>query len=323
MHIALTDTTEATLSIASREKLRSFVNAYWLRPENAFWMLLRSDALTGVPMNAPCVDLSCGDGVFSFLHAGGRFAPEFDVFTSVDRLDQADANHADIYDHVDDSYRPKIIAPPRQVLDCGTDCKESLLSKASRLGFYKRLIRHNNNHSLPFETDQFETVYCNSVYWIERIDAFLSEIRRITVPGGTVILHVKLDSIRQYTLDRHRPLLGDHWLRTINRGRFDSWPTLCDRTDWERRFTEAGLEILSAVPFVTGTHAHIWDIGLRPIAPMLIKTMNAIHSHLRAEIKRDWVAMFCHLLEPFCRPDADLFTEPGEPVEIQYVLTPH
>lgn len=322
MHTAMTQTTAAAAETTSRDKLRRFVSAYWLRPENAFWMVLRSDALDLVPVRSPFLDLSCGDGVFSFLHAGGRFAPEFDVFTAVHKPGQADSAQDDIYDFVDDTYRPKIIAPAVRKLDCGTDCKESSLTKASRLDFYERLIPHDNNRPLPFDSDHFETVYCNAAYWVERIDAFLSELHRITVPGGTVVLHVKLDSIKHYTLERHRDLLGDRWLSIINRGRFGAWPALCDCATWERRFAKAGLETLSALPFVTGTHAHLWDIGLRPIAPLLIKTMNSIHAHLRSEIKRDWVDLFCRLLEPFCRPDANLFTDPGDPVEIQYVLTP-
>ena len=87
--------------------------------------------------------------------------------------------------------------------------------------------------------------------------------------------------------------------------------------------TGAGFDIQEATPFVTGTHAHVWDVGIRPIAPMLTKTMNAIHPHLRREIKRDWVDMFCNLLAPFCKPDLDLFSVPSEPVEIQYVLAPN
>ena len=322
MHTAMTGTAATTVPISSREKLRRFVSAYWLRPENAFWMVLRSDALDAVPMRRPCLDLSCGDGVFSFLHAGGRFAQEFDVFCAVANLDRVGTDHADIFDYVDEAYRPKIIATPAYKLDCGTDYKESLLAKASRLDLYEQLVPHDSNEPLPFDSGRFETVYCNAAYWVQRIDAFLSEVRRITVPGGTVVLQVKLDTIKSCTLEHHRQLLGDRWLGTINRGRFDSWPTLCDRRTWERRFSKAGLEIVSVLPFVTRTHGHIWDIGLRPIAPLLIKTMNAVHAHLRCEIKRDWVDLFCNLLEPFCRPDMDLFTDPGRPIEIQYVLTP-
>lgn len=314
--------TLAPAEITAREKQRRFISAYWLRPENAFWMVLRSDALANVPLRGPMLDLSCGDGVFSFLHAGGRFAPEFDVFGCVDNLHRVHDDHADIYDHVDDDHRPTIVSPPAYTIDCGADHKGNLLTKASWLGMYDRLLPHDNNEALPFEDGAFETVYCNSVYWVERIDDLLREIARVTAPGGKAILQVKLQSIEQFTMAKHRDVLGDRWLNLMDRGRSASWPSLCDRQTWERRFKSAGFEIRQAEPFVTGTHAHIWDIGLRPIAPMLIKAMNAIHPHLRQEIKRDWVDLFCNLLSPLCDPGFDLFDSPSDPVEIQYELAP-
>ncbi len=312
-----------TARTAAVDKLRRFLSAYWLRPENAFWMVLRSDALDAVPIRSPSLDLSCGDGIFSFLHAGGRFAPDFDVFGAVANLDRVTDDYADMFDAVDAGYQPKVLAPPSYTFDCGTDCKRSLLDKAVRLNFYKELLHHDSNDPLPFRSEHFETVYCNAAYWIDRIEEFLAELRRITARGGTIILQVKLDQIRHCTLERHRNVLGKRWLDTINRGRFETWPSLCDAETWESRFDDADLETLAAIPFVGRTHAHIWDIGLRPIAPLLVKAMNSVHAHLRREIKRDWVDLFCTLLEPICDPELDLFEGTSEtPVEMQYVLTP-
>ncbi len=308
--------------VAPLDKRRRFIDAYWLRPENAFWMVLRSDALAKIEWKSPSIDLSCGDGVFSFLHAGGRFEPDFDVFSSVADLNRASAPTADIFDHVDDDYQPSIAGRPRYTIDVGTDHKTSLIAKAAELGVYDALIPHDHNHPMPLPDAKFETVYCNAAYWVDRIDDFLRDIRRITAPGGNIVLHVKLKDIKQFTFAHHREELGDRWLNLIDRGRLASWPTLCNRSTWERRFCDAGLEIVAAEPFVTGTHAHIWDIGLRPIAPLLIKAMNAIHPHLRREIKRDWVDLFCDLLEPFCKSDLDLFAGSDAPVEMQYILTP-
>ncbi len=308
-------------SVMSTDKLRRFVSAYWLRPENAFWMVLRSHVLSSVPIRSPFIDLSCGDGIFSFLHAGGRFAPEFDVFADLSNVAQRDIRMGDLFDSCSEFYQPEIVTRPDYRIDCGTDFKKSLIAKAGCLDFYSRLMEQDHNRALPFADHTFETVYCNAAYWIHEIDAFLSELGRISVSGGTIVLHVKLDAIKRFTLRNRSLRLGDRWLDIINRGRFESWPSLCDRTKWEDRFERAHLEILSAEPFVTGTHAHIWDIGLRPIAPLLIRAMNSLHDHLRSELKHDWVNLFCELLDPFCDPDLDFLTD-GEPVEMQYVLTP-
>jgi len=311
-----------TLESTVADDLRRFLNCYWLRPENAFWMVLRSRALRPYPLRPPSLDISCGDGCFMFLHAGGRFGLDFDVFTSVARLDEVHTTHADMFDHVDDRYRPQIVEPPAWSVDVGTDWKASLLEKAARLGLYRRLVRHDNNEPLPFEDGRFATVYSNSIYWVRQIEPFLREIRRVVAPQGQVLLEVKLERIARCTLARFRHVLGDRWLNIIGRGRLDTWPSLADRATWERRFAEAGLSVVRAVPFVTRTHAHIWDIGLRPIAPMLVRMANEISPQSRRQIKSEWIDLFVELLTPFTRPDIDLLPGPAEPAEILYVLRP-
>ncbi len=302
--------------------LRRFLQAYWLRPENAFWMTLRSQTLSQTRLDRPCVDISCGDGVFSFLHCGGAFDPDFDVFTAVGRLDRVRDDHADIFDVATDEYRPTILSPPAQTVDVGTDRKQALLAKAARLGIYDRLVEHDNNRPLPFDDGAFQTVYCNAAYWVNRIDGFLGEMRRIARPEGRIVLQVKLDSMRRYTLTDYESTFGRRFLDIIGRGRIETWLTVASRQTWEARFARAGLTVESATPFITRTHAHIWDIGLRPIAPMLIRMANALTPATRASIKRDWVELFCELLSPVCDPDFDLFPVHDEPAEIQYVLIP-
>ena len=137
-----------------------------------------------------------------------------------------------------------------------------------------------------------------------------------------MILHVKLDTIAQYTLAPFRAKLGDRMLQTLDRGRLATWPSLASRSEWERRFQRAGLNILATSPLATRTHAHLWDIGLRPIAPLLVRMANELTPDTRLAIKHDWIALFCELLEPICRSDFDLFAQQSEPAEMQYVLRP-
>lgn len=303
-----------------RALLGRFLSAYWLRPENAMWMTLRSEALSRCPLARPSVDLGCGDGVFTFLHCGGRFDPAFDVFASVGRLDEVAGAHADMFDHVTAGYAPPIIAPPAERVDCGADLKASMIEKARRLALYERLVLHDNNNPLPFDNESFETVYCNTAYWVSNIGGFLSELRRVVRRGGRIVLQVKIDAMRDYTLRRHAAALGDRFLDIIGRGRMETWPTLASRAEWERRFAAAGLIVLEETPFATSTHAHVWDIGLRPVAPMLIKMAAALTPATRAEIKGEWVALLTDLLEPLCDPGIDLMGGWSEPAEVQYVL---
>ncbi|MCC7291150.1 MAG: methyltransferase domain-containing protein [Phycisphaerales bacterium] len=300
--------------------LRRFLTAYWLRPENAFWMTLRSLSLSTVEWRGPSIDVSCGDGLFSFLHAGGELDPAFDVFASVGSLDRVTHEHADMFDFAGLQYAPPVTRRPARGIDVGTDLKDAMLAKASALGFYGRLIRHDSNERLPLPDASFETVYCNSAYWVEQIDGFLAELARIAAPSGRVILHVKLDSMRRYTLEPWRAALGENFLRIIGRGRFECWKSLASRLQWERRFQSAGLRIADARAFATPTHSRLWDVGLRPIAPLLTRMAGALTPQTRAAIKRDWVDLFCELLDPMTRVGFDLSETADEPAEMQYVL---
>jgi SAM-dependent methyltransferase len=278
--------------------------------------------LSQVAFKSPSADLSCGDGIFSFLHAAGEFAESFDVFAATGELERVTAQHVDMFDVETAKYAPEITARPEWSIGAATDLKPNMLAKAQALGFYDELIQHDNNRPLPFDDDALATIYCNSAYWVANIDAFLAELARITRPGGCIVLHVKLADMRDYTLRPFRAALGDPWLDIIGRSRMVCWPTVATQSEWERRFTAAGLEWVAATPFVTRTHAHIWDIGLRPIAPLLVRMTQALTPETRLSIKRDWLALFEQLLAPICRPDFDLFDTNDPPAEIQYVLQP-
>ncbi|MBI5866273.1 MAG: methyltransferase domain-containing protein, partial [Planctomycetes bacterium] len=309
-------------SASTRDCLRSFLCAYWLRPENALWMTLRSIALKHSGFDRYHADLCCGDGVFSFLHAGGRFHDEFDVFAAVAHLDRVIGGHADMFDCPAAEYAPPLARAVRPAIPLGADLKPNLLHKARQLGLYAETRQIDGNKRLPLEAGSLRSVYCNSAYWIRRIDSFLQELRRVTQPDGRIILHVKLSAMQDYNLAAHRDQLGERFLSIIGRGRLECWPTVGTRQEWERRFSTAGLEIVDALPFATRTHAHIWDIGLRPLAPLLVRMANAIAPQTRLAIKRDWVALLLDLAEPLCRFDCDLLGKAGEPAEIQYVLRP-
>jgi len=306
----------------SQELLRAFLSAYWLRPENALWMTLRSATLAKQALASPTLDLCCGDGIFSFLHADGRFDAAFDVFGAVRDLERVTSAHADMFDAPGVDYQPAVAQRPRRGWDTGLDAKPNLLAKAGALGFYRTLIEHDCNAPLPFEPETFASVYCNALYWVGDVEACLAELRRVTRVGGRVVLQVKLAEMTDYTLEAFRDQLGERFLELIGRGRRACWPALATRAQWERRFRRAGFDLIDERPFVTRTHAHLWDIGLRPIAPLLVRMTQEIRPATRAAVKREWVALFLELLAPMCRPDFDLLDPDAEPAETQYTLTP-
>jgi hypothetical protein len=78
------------------------------------------------------VDLSCGDGLFSFLLAGGDFDITFDKFQGTAELNKYYENE-DIYDAAPDRYDPDISQRPDYTVTVGTDWKPLQLGKSKRI----------------------------------------------------------------------------------------------------------------------------------------------------------------------------------------------
>src|SRR5581483_10588160 len=163
-----------------------------------------------------------------------------------------------------------------------------------------------NNQPLPFADNEFRTIFSNSVYWIKNLDLHLREIRRVLHPEGQAVLILKTTNVNNYTLDRFAGQLGEDWLKLIERGRKANKPSLRDADGWENELRNAGFEIKSRREQVTWLHAHIWDIGLRPLTPVLCEMANQLGDEKRIEVKRHWLEIWERLLAPFNTPEADL-----------------
>ena len=282
-----------------RELLKAFLNIFWLRPENAFWVTRRSVELKRYPFVRPSIDISCGDGLFTFTHLGGVLGLDFDMFIDVANLDKVRTEAVDIFDCYDESlYVPEVTKPPCTRIDYGTDWKKTLLNKASKLELYENLVLHDNNYKMPFDDDSFMTVYSNSVYWVDNLEFHLKDIYKIVKPEGMVLLEIKTDYIKKYTLGRYAPFLGENLARIIDRGRLQNYKGLKSFQWWTYNLQRLGFEIIECKGFIGKVHAYVWDIGLRPLTPILVKMANSLSKYQRRAIKQEWMEYCLDLLLP-------------------------
>ena len=154
---------------------------------------------------------------------------------------------------------------------------------------------------------------------MDNLAGLLGEIARVLHPEGKAVLVIKTNAVHDYTLVRYAEVLGAEWLDMIDRGRKANYPRLYDDDGWSRLFRQAGLEVTSRRPQITWLHAHLWDIGLRPISPFLIEMANSLPSEARCSIKARWMEVMERLIAPFCRPGLDL-SHSAPPAEVVYVL---
>jgi SAM-dependent methyltransferase len=282
----------------SAELLRSFLNVYWLRPETALWRTLDLLELQRFDWTRPMLDAGCGDGIFSSMLMGARLNADHDVFRSIEDT-SGFFERRDIYNQAAKEIRPEIERPPRQKIDVGLDWKESLLTKAGWLDLYERLIQHDANQRLPFADGSFRTVFCNIAYWIENLDGLLEEFHRIATPDGQVALTVPNDSYRDYLVYRYWKRYGWEWARLLDRGRSEQCLHAYADGEWRRRFQRAGLSVAHHSMHLSPTVIRLWDIGLRPLSPPLIRMANALDPETRRSVKKEWVDALVEILTPF------------------------
>ena len=144
---------------------KQFMSLYWLRPENGLLTYFKSQCFSHLPPISPSLDISCGDGLFMFLHLEGMLDIKTDYFTETRANEFPHDNQIDIFDTDNASYSPSIIKPSKYNITHGTDWKANLLNKSSKLNLYKNLHLHDNNSvPFPFESNHFELV-CSTFYY--------------------------------------------------------------------------------------------------------------------------------------------------------------
>lgn len=303
--------------------LYNFLSAYWLRPETALWRTLDVESMKNFQFVSPSLDLGCGDGTFSFLRAGGEFDKTFDVFMSVNHLDKFYKN-IDVYDSFND-LEVKIIKKPSYKIDVGVDHKQNLMNKAKKIGLYNEFVLADANNKLPFDNESFQSIFSNIVYWLNNPENVLKEIYRILKHGGKCCLMLPnityLESSFYYQLFEKEKKEEFKFLELIDRGRIkDNLKVVKTYQEWKKIIEEAGFQIEECVPHLSKTLIQIWDIGLRPIFPMLKRMTERIDTESLMEIKKDWIDLFLELGQPIIDNDV-LLTQGQEFCFFCFVIT--
>lgn len=292
-----------------KEIYNRFLNAYWLRPETAIWRTLDVLAMKQFHFLSPSLDLGCGDGTFSFLRADGEYKESFDVFLDIDYLDQF-FEKVDVYDSFKNPRggKSQIKKSPDYLIDVGLDHKKNLISKAAQLGLYHDFVEADANQKLPFQNESFQTVFSNIIYWLDNPLEVFKEIYRVLRKNGTCCIMLPnttyLESSFYYSFYKKEGKEEFKFLELIDRGRMqDNLKIVKSYQDWKEIIEKAGLEIEDCIPHLSKTVIQIWDIGLRPIFPMLKKMTQYIEKDVLLEIKKEWIQLFQKIGEPIIEND--------------------
>ncbi len=290
--------------------LDQLLSVFWLRPETALWREIDIQTMKDFYFESPSLDFGCGDGVFSFLRAGGQFSPEFDAFQMVDKLGDFFKN-VDVYDAYNPSLNPVIVKKPDYQIDLAFDHKENLLKKGSHLGLYKNSKIGDANLAFPIESTSVRSIFSNIVYWLDNPQAVFAEVSRILQVGGKACFMLPNKTLPEFSfykslfLDTQDPKWS--FLKKLDRGRFASNIRQARSADeWEAMFTQAKLKVVGHQRHLSKTVIQMWDVGFRPLFPVLKKMVDKLPPEDLTDIKEEWISILKQFIEPIAQMDSSL-----------------
>jgi len=285
--------------------MEDLLNIYWLRPETALWRTIDMFILENVILSGRSLDFGCGDGIFSFLRAGGKLENSFDVFYGVDEIQNFYKN-VDIYNFAKTNHI-MIKNNASYKISVGFDLKQSLLKKANKLDFYEELLQGDGNNKLPFKDNEFDSIFSNVLYWLDDIDSVLAELHRILKPGGNLYILVPdvnfLNASFYHSLQQKEKTQGYEFLSYLDRGRvLSNIKHIKCEDDWRFALNNIGFKIFNHKKYLSSRFLKIWDIGFRPIFPALHNASSRMNIEDRLNFKND----LTDILKIYMKPLLDL-----------------
>lgn len=268
--------------------LKEHLNVWWLRPESALWDAIASQKAANIPVKGPSLDLGCGNGLYSFIAAGGAFDVDYDWF--VHAKSEGFRAGKDIYDvkaNVD--VASHIIRKPRYRFTHAFDHKPNLLSQAAKLGFYGTLRSGDGNGRLPYGDGELKTIYCNMLYWLNDPASRLRELARLLDKGGRAILCLQHPRFKTICESYGWKARKSEFLRLLNRGRAETHCWTADDAELKSLSRRAGLKLVHHDTYLSESTLRFWDTGTRPLSPALIEMARRLKVADRRAVKRLWI----------------------------------
>lgn len=314
-----TEAAKANLSESRDQLFLRFLDYFWLRPEQALPLVLRAESLSRYfpALKAQSLDVSCGDGAFSFISLGGSFDKNSDAFNSVN-LEVNPHEGGDYYDFWQPQGRPGLARRPSRKFSVGTDWKPNLLSKARALGAHDNLVAADNTTPLPFPAESFDFIYANSAYWVPNLRAHLVDLAEKLKPGGQLILSMKTKNAASLAHSSFGKKLGRESLDFLGMGRERQWQSLWQKSAVDLELENVpGLQLVKCEPLWGDDMALIWDFGLRPIFSPMAKMSQSMSDAERREVKAEMVSVANRIFSHFV---SNYQPVTGGEIEWTYVL---
>lgn len=272
------------------------LNFYWLEPGTALHLYSLAKDIEQLDFKSPSIDISCGNGTFTFMALGGRWADSLKYYANY---------HGKLRAVEKDAFKDIIATPASHQFDYGTELVSSLLTEAEKTGHYKNLKLHNNNdENFPFPDDYFKTIYYNALYWVEDTSAMLGHLHRTLHPEGECLLHV-MSHHQLSPFEEMQEYLDPHRVTELNRFNQNYFlkkqvlPTFYSHEQWCELFDNAGFEIVK-MRSACANKAALWMMAIqfRPVMTELLELLYTADKDKTRELRHAWVTRYGELLYP-------------------------
>jgi len=304
--IGLIDSLSQVINVDSvsrdNEIFISYLSAFWLRPETALYQAAEASIVSTLLLqnqNDPFLDIGCGNGVNTSLIAGWRFMPDFDVFSDLD------LESSDIYDSPLKKKDQVSFLKTGRTIDYGIDIKESMVQRARSLGTFKQVLKADVSN-IPVDSNTIGVIYSNVLRDFKEnvLSDALRECQRLLKTEGSLIFPTPTktyrDKLYHYSKAKEMEKMGDltgarHQLM-LDRGRSEYCAQQISIEDWEDLLTEYGFEVVNTYPLSGVKLTNLWDTGLRPYTPLLVKFLENVSDDNRYKLKQAIVDFLTGLL---------------------------
>lgn len=284
--------------------LEQHINALWLRPESAIWEAVASYEIRRHLEGQIDLDLGSGNGIFSYITAGGRFTEDFDWFVQADPSRPGE----NVFDHFKPkAFRDNFIAKkPDVACAAAFDRKQELLDQAATLGWYGSAVQGDIARPLPFEDASMRQVFSNIVYWIKDPNPLLRELHRVVVPGGRLLLCLPDPAFVDFCPSYKWRCPDFRWLKGINRERAACIMRYFSPADVKFLAAKHGFRLVARKGYLTKELLGFWDVGLRPLIRPLLRMTARLTPAERRDVKREWTRTLVQDMAPMLKRELSL-----------------
>lgn len=170
------------------------------------------------------------------------------------------------------------------------DLKKNLLNVAQQLNVAKKLIAYDCNKDFKIN-EKYSFIYSSIIYWLKNPKKSILKVSNLLKKDGIFMFTIPNQNYFKYCKSYSKS--GKFW-NLINRGRKNTLQSTIVEQEFEKWLKRSNFDIVNKHKLLSEKTLNVWDFGLRPISPYLIKLTNIISSKTRFEVKKDW----CNNLYP-------------------------